>query len=163
LRPGGMGERLQIRLNARARAAAVADGDAVETGKLENTGRELDESIATGRTSWLQLWWNRLSFLDVRGPTPIHVSYFLRLQDPPNCVCRPGAGVARAAELASRMLRFRRRVADGTLSPDTRGRGTRKAPMCATAYKYMFSACRVPGSGSALTAPAFCHRSLSKL
>jgi carnitine O-acetyltransferase len=39
-------------------------------------------------------------------------------------------------------MEFRQQVVDGSLEPEQLG--AKKTPLCATAYKYMFNACRIP-------------------
>ncbi|CBN79817.1 Carnitine/choline O-acyltransferase [Ectocarpus siliculosus] len=116
LRPGGLGERLQARLARR--------------------------SIDRHDSSWLAEWWNKLGYLDDRGPTVFFVSYFYHFSDSPRAaVERTQTG--RAAALIHAALLFRRAVFTGRLPPEKVGK--KGVPLCSTAYKYMFNACRVPG------------------
>ena len=48
----------------------------------------------------------------------------------------------RAAAILRATMEFRAQVADGSLEPEQLG--AKKTPICATAYKYMFNACRIP-------------------
>ncbi len=82
LAPGGRGELLQRRLEARAEAYADS--------------------------SWLQEWWNRGSYLDYREPVVVFVSYFFHFADLPMGL--RGDQVARAAGLLHGALTFRQKV-----------------------------------------------------
>lgn len=118
LRPGGMGETLQRRLLARA--AERRD------------------------TSYLAEWWNTLGYLQVRDPVVFNVSYFFHFADSAHAEQRTPVG--RAAALLRGAMEFRALVASGRLEPEQLG--AKKTPVCATAYKYMFNACRIPHRGS---------------
>jgi carnitine O-acetyltransferase len=50
--------------------------------------------------------------------------------------------VGRAATLVRAAMTFRQVWAAGTLPPERIGK--QQTPMCSTAYKYLFNACRVP-------------------
>ncbi|ETK87296.1 hypothetical protein L915_08247 [Phytophthora nicotianae] len=114
LRPGGMGEELQRRLVARAK----------------------DRSDS----SYLVEWWNTLGYLQVRDPVVFNVSYFFHFADSVHPTQRSNIG--RAAALLRGSVLFARQVADGSLEPEQLGK--KKTPVCSTAYKYMFNACRIP-------------------
>lgn len=97
-------------------------------------------------SSWLQHWWNTLGYLQVRDRSPINVSYFFQLQDDPTCfVGDKDPQIKRGAALLWHMADFRYRVCSGTLPQETLGR--KKIPLCSTAFKYMFHACRIPHKG----------------
>ncbi|TDH68211.1 hypothetical protein CCR75_007893 [Bremia lactucae] len=117
LRPGGMGEELQRRLLDRA-----------------NDRRD---------SSFLAEWWNTLGYLHVRDPLVFNVSYFFHFADSVYPTQRSNIG--RAAALLRGTVLFARQVADSTLEPERLGKN--KTPVCATAYKYMFNACRIPRRG----------------
>lgn len=114
LKPGAMGEALQRRLLARA--ADRKD------------------------TSYLAEWWNTLGYLQVRDPVVFNVSYFFHFADSVHAEQRSNIG--RAAALLRGSMEFRALVASGQLEPEQLG--AKKTPVCATAYKYMFNACRIP-------------------
>ncbi|KAK1938070.1 Carnitine O-acetyltransferase [Phytophthora citrophthora] len=114
LRPGGMGEELQRRLQARA--------------------KDRNDS------SFLSEWWNTLGYLQVRDPVVFNVSYFFHFADSVHPAQRSNIG--RAAALLRGSVLFARQVADGSLEPEQLGK--KKTPICSTAYKYMFNACRIP-------------------
>lgn len=103
-------------------------------------------------SSWLQLWWNTLGYLQVRDPLPVNVSYFFHFSDdgtlaqttPTAADDGKSLGVLRAASLLHSTARFRQLVASGDLPHDAVGRKEPKTPLCSAAYKYMFNACRVP-------------------
>lgn len=106
-------------------------------------------------SSWLQLWWNQMGYLQVRDPVAVHVSYFLSIDDDPTLptvediqkdkLC--GASkpdVLRGACAIFAAARVRRRVCSGQLACDKAG----KKPLCSTGYKYLFNACRIPSQES---------------
>lgn len=114
MRPGGMGEELQRRLLARA--------------------KDRHDS------SFLAEWWNTIGYLQVRDPVVFNVSYFFHFADSVHPTQRSNIG--RAAALLRGTVLFARQVADGSLEPEQLGKN--RTPVCATAYKYMFNACRIP-------------------
>ena len=98
-------------------------------------------------SSWLQHWWNTWGYLDVRDRSPINVSYFFQLQDDPTCYLGSSSGttnvqIKRGAALLWHMAEYRYQVCSGTKSAETVGKN--KTPLCSTAFKYMFHACRIP-------------------
>eukprot|EP00970_Alexandrium_tamarense_P018651 scaffold13358_cov198-Alexandrium_tamarense.AAC.14 len=99
-------------------------------------------------SSWLQLWWNTLGYLQVRDPVVVNVSYFFHFSDDGTLPEVPPAtkslGVLRAASLLYSSAQFRQLVASGSLPYEAIGRKEPKTPLCSVAYKYMFNACRVP-------------------
>lgn len=97
-------------------------------------------------SSWLQHWWNTLGYLQVRDRSPINVSYFFQLQDDPTCfVGDADPQISRGAALLWHMADYRYRVCSGTMPAETLGK--KKIPLCSTAFKYMFHACRIPQKG----------------
>eukprot|EP00939_MAST-03C_sp_MAST-3C-sp1_P003288 g3288.t1 len=94
--------------------------------------------------SWLQEWWNKYSYLGYREPNVIYVSYYYHLKD--SDLPRMRQQIPRACALVRSALEFRRKVCSGILTPQTEGK--KRTPICSTAFKYMFNACRVPRSGS---------------
>eukprot|EP00501_MAST-03F_sp_TOSAG23-6_P000534 GSMAST32.ASY1.ANO1.554.1 assembled CDS len=127
IQPGGMGEVLQARLIKRA-TEHNADG-----------------------SNWLQLWWNQFSYLDYRAPIAINVSYYFHFKDLPTKI----DPICRASNLAAAMLCFRHLVISGKLSPEVSGK--KKVSLCSTAYKYMFNACRIPGTSGRDTVRLYDH------
>ncbi|KAF1316257.1 Carnitine o-acetyltransferase, partial [Globisporangium splendens] len=116
LRPGGLGRELHQRLVQRA-----ADRQ---------------------DTSYLAEWWNTWGYLQVRDPVVFNVSYFFHFAD--SVYAEQRSNVGRAAALLRGTMEFRRQLVDGTLEPEQLGGGAKKTPICSTAYKYMFNACRIP-------------------
>ncbi|KAG7346652.1 choline/carnitine o-acyltransferase [Nitzschia inconspicua] len=95
-------------------------------------------------SSWLQLWWNQTGYLQVRDPVVVNVSYFFSFVDDPTIRTSSSMpNVQRAATMLFATAEFRKQVVTGKLPPEVIGKKT-KTPICATAYKYMFNACRVP-------------------
>ncbi|KAJ5081856.1 Carnitine O-acetyltransferase [Penicillium alfredii] len=88
IQPGGQGETLQKRLQARA-----ADP------KIKN---------------WLAEWWNQAAYLGYRDPVIPYVSYFYSYRD--DRERRNPA--KRAAAITSSALEFKRQVDDGSLEPE---------------------------------------------
>lgn len=117
LRPGGMGDELQRRLEARS-----------------NDRQD---------SSFLAEWWNTLGYLQVRDPVVFNVSYFFHFEDSVHPEQRSNVG--RAAALLRGSVLFAQQVADGSIEPEQLGK--KKTPVCSTAYKYMFNACRIPRRG----------------
>lgn len=99
-------------------------------------------------SSWLQLWWNTLGYLQVRDPVVVNVSYFFQFSDdgslPQVAPSTKSLGVLRAASLLHSAAGFRQLVASGDLPHEAIGRKEPRTPLCSAAYKYMFNACRVP-------------------
>jgi carnitine O-acetyltransferase len=89
-------------------------------------------------SSWLQLWWNQLGYLQVRESVVINVSYYFHFADDPSAT----TGTARGAAILFGAAEFRKKVCSGQLPAETVGR--KKTVLCSTAYKYMFNACRIP-------------------
>lgn len=94
-------------------------------------------------SSWLQLWWNQLAYLQYRGSVVVNVSYFFQFQDDPTT----GHGenevnIQRAAAMLFATGEFRQKVCSGSLPVDRIGK--KQTTLCSTPYKYMFHACRVP-------------------
>ena len=119
VKPGGKGEVLQRRLEQRARDY--------------------------GDSSWLQHWWNAGSYLEFRMANVINVSYFFSFADLPAGF--RGKQVLRASLLAHGALKFRQAVCRGDDVNAGKIPGS-IGPGCATPYKYMFNACRIPLPGS---------------
>ena len=82
----------------------------------------------------------------MRDRSPINVSYFFQLQDDPTCFVGDGSvQVRRGASMLWHMADYRYRVCSGSMPAETLGR--KKTPLCSTAFKYMFHACRIPRRG----------------
>lgn len=102
-----------------------------------------------GDSSWLQLWWNTMGYLQVRDPVVVNVSYFFNFTDDGtlpqiSSSTSKSNGVLRAASLLYSTAQFRQLVASGAQPHEAIGRKEPKTPLCSVAYKYMFNACRVP-------------------
>ncbi|KAL3823254.1 hypothetical protein ACHAXA_011099 [Cyclostephanos tholiformis] len=101
-------------------------------------------------SSWLQLWWNTLGYLQVRDPVVVNVSYFFHFSDDgtlPQIPSEKSLGVLRAASLLYSTAQFRQLVATGDLPHEAIGREPNSTALCSVAYKYMFNACRIPRKG----------------
>eukprot|EP00585_Thalassiosira_rotula_P012090 CAMPEP_0196137176 /NCGR_PEP_ID=MMETSP0910-20130528/5245_1 /TAXON_ID=49265 /ORGANISM="Thalassiosira rotula, Strain GSO102" /LENGTH=670 /DNA_ID=CAMNT_0041397603 /DNA_START=146 /DNA_END=2155 /DNA_ORIENTATION=+ len=126
------------------KASEEFEGQAVELQRrlVERKEGEMKDS------SWLQLWWNTLGYLQVRDPVVVNVSYFFHFSDdgtlPQTPTSDKSLGVLRAASLLYSTAQFRQLVASGNLPHEAIGRKEPKTPLCSAAYKYMFNACRVP-------------------
>ncbi|GLE04585.1 hypothetical protein PINS_up013554 [Pythium insidiosum] len=118
-----------------AQAFLAADGQGAELQR-----RLLARAAERRDTSFLAEWWNTGGYLQVRDPVVFNVSYFFHFADSVHAEQRSQVG--RAAALLRAAMLFRARVADGSLEPEQLG--PKKTPVCATAYKYMFNACRIP-------------------
>lgn len=104
--------------------------------------RQAEEYVAS---SYLQHWWNCSTYLQVRDPVVINSSYYFQFTDDTTIYTSDGnPQIRRAAALLFSTALVRLQIATGSLTPETVGRGTAAQPLCSTAYKYMFHACRVP-------------------
>eukprot|EP00804_Cyclotella_cryptica_P024825 CCRYP_001770-RA/>CCRYP_001770-RA protein AED:0.34 eAED:0.34 QI:323/1/1/1/0.8/0.66/6/2282/674 len=124
----------------RAAESFVSEAEELQR-RLEGRREEMKDS------SWLQLWWNTLGYLQVRDPVVVNVSYFFHFSDdgtlpyeeqPSN----KSLGVLRASSLLYSAAQYRKLVATGALPFEAIGKA--KTPLCSVAYKYMFNACRIP-------------------
>lgn len=114
--------------------------------------RLLDRFNDNKDSSWLQHWWNTLGYLQIRDSVVINVSYYFNFQDDKTIIRTNNSDVGggtstspqiqRAAAILYASGKYRNLVTSGRLKPDTIGRD--KKPLCMTAYKYMFHACRIP-------------------
>ena len=95
-------------------------------------------------SSWLQLFWNQLGYLQVRDPVIINVSYFFHFSDDQTVATDDNAQIQRAAAMLVAAGQFRKRTCSGELPPERIGKGDRAKTLCSVAYKYMFHACRIP-------------------
>ncbi|RKP25718.1 hypothetical protein SYNPS1DRAFT_15255, partial [Syncephalis pseudoplumigaleata] len=86
--PGGLGEQLQQRLQARAADPNVHN--------------------------WLEAWWNEISYLGYRDPIVLNVSFFFAFQD--DRLRRVPA--TRAASIVTAAMDFREQVVSETLTPE---------------------------------------------
>lgn len=85
-----------------------------------------------------------MGYLQVRDPVVVNVSYFFSFVDDPTVSLKGGKpNVQRGATILFAVAQFRKLVATGQLPYESVGRRQPK-PICATAYKYMFNACRIP-------------------
>jgi len=76
----------------------------------------------------------------------INVSYFFQFHDDPTTdLVKNKTNVQRAASMLFATGEFRQKVCSGTLTVDRIGK--KQTPLCATPYKYMFHACRIPQPG----------------
>ncbi|KAJ1913974.1 Carnitine O-acetyltransferase mitochondrial [Tieghemiomyces parasiticus] len=114
-RPGGDGERLQRRLEARK-----ADLDSPHHSR-----------------NWLEHWWNDYAYFTNRVSNCFYVNFYLGLRDD----IRAPTQVQRAATLTHAAADFRAQVQANSLSPDN----VRGKPLCMFQYRYLFNTCRYPG------------------
>lgn len=85
----------------------------------------------------------KLGYLQVRDSVVINVSYFFHFADDPTIDRSSStANVQRAAALLYSTAEFRKMVISGQLPTEKVGKA--ETPLCSTAYKYMFNACRIP-------------------
>lgn len=92
-------------------------------------------------SSYLQLYWNQLGYLQVRDSVVVNVSYFFQFQNDPTLQANR-ANIERAAALLYSTAEFRKELCSGAMEPEVMGKA--QIPLDATAFKYMFHACRIP-------------------
>ena len=102
--------------------------------RLEQRAQEYHDS------SWLQHWWNTAGYLQVRDPVTVNVSYFFQYANDASA----STNIQRGAALLYTSALYRKDVCSGQLPTETIGKKDRQTPLCSTAYKYMFHACRIP-------------------
>jgi carnitine O-acetyltransferase len=124
-------------------ASASFPTDAVELQRRLQTRRD----GAMKDSSWLQLWWNTMGYLQVRDPVVVNVSYFFHFSDDgtlPAPSEGKSLGVMRGASMLVAAADYRKMVCSGSLPCEAIGRKDSKTPLCSVAFKYMFNACRIP-------------------
>ena len=86
-----------------------------------------------------------MGYLQVRDPSVVNVSYFFHFVDDPT-IDTSGkssqSNIQRGAAMLFGAAEFRKLVCSGQLPAEKVGRN--QTPLCSTAYKYMFNACRIP-------------------
>ena len=86
-----------------------------------------------------------MGYLQVRDPSVVNVSYFFHFVDDPT-IDTSGkssqSNIQRGAAMLFGAAEFRKLVCSGQLPIEKVGRN--QTPLCSTAYKYMFNACRIP-------------------
>lgn len=90
-------------------------------------------------SSWLQIWWNQMGYLQVRDSVVHNVSYFFELKNDPTV---GSSQIQRAAAILWATAQFRNQVCSGELPAGKIGK--QQTPLCSTSFKYMFHACRIP-------------------
>ncbi len=82
--------------------------------------------------------------MQVRDPVVVNVSYFFSFVDDPtvSSTAASSPNIQRGATMLFAAAQFRKLVATGQLPYEKVGK--KQTPICATAYKYMFNACRIP-------------------
>jgi carnitine O-acetyltransferase len=119
--------------------------------QLQERLLEKASDLSNQKSSWLQHWWNTLGYLQVRDSVVINVSYYFHFADDTTVGAASTSGsnsststaqIQRAAAILYAAGQYRNQVASGALAPETLGR--KNIPLCMTAYKYMFHACRIP-------------------
>jgi hypothetical protein len=93
-------------------------------------------------SSYLQLYWNQLGYLQVRDSVVVNVSYFFQFQNDGTISKDKTANIQRAAAMLYMTAEFRKKVCSGAMEPEVLGKA--QIPLDATAFKYMFHACRIP-------------------
>ncbi|KAJ3027223.1 UNVERIFIED_CONTAM: Carnitine O-acetyltransferase mitochondrial [Siphonaria sp. JEL0065] len=106
-------------------------------GKGEELQQRLIEHDNKKTTSWLIDWWNSYAYMGYRDPVVVFVNYFFCFNDDKKLIDKPAA---RAAEIITGAMEFRRLVVTEELEPDM----ARKAPLCVHQYKYLFNSTRIP-------------------
>lgn len=82
----------------------------------------------------------------------VNVSYFFHFSDDgtlpqPTQQNEWSRGIHRAASILYSAAEFRKQLCSGSFPQREIGRKDPKTPLCSTAYKYVFNACRVPHKG----------------
>ena len=124
-------------------ASASFPADAAELQRRLQARRDGDMKDS----SWLQLWWNQMGYLQVRDPVVVNVSYFFHFSDDgtlPAPSEGKSLGVMRGASMLVAAAEYRKKVCSGSLPCEAIGRKDPKTPLCSVAFKYMFNACRIP-------------------
>jgi carnitine O-acetyltransferase len=94
-------------------------------------------------SSWLQLWWNQLGYLQERGSNALHVSYFFQLADDPDVDPNdPTGALQRSAALLHSTVSYAQAMLQGSRPGETTGKD--KTPLCSSQFKYLFAASRLP-------------------
>ncbi|KAJ3248215.1 Carnitine O-acetyltransferase mitochondrial [Chytriomyces hyalinus] len=106
-------------------------------GKGEELQKRLIAHDQTKSNSWLIDWWNSYAYMAYRDPVVVWVNYFFCFVDNKKLLNKPAA---RAAELITGAMEFRKLVVSEELEPDT----ARKAPLCSEQYRYLFNSTRIP-------------------
>jgi len=124
-------------------ASASFPADAAKLQQRLQARRDVDMKDS----SWLQLWWNQMGYLQVRDPVVVNVSYFFHFSDDgtlPAPSDGKSLGVMRGASMLVAAAEYRKKVCSGSLPCEAIGRKDPKTPLCSAAFKYMFNACRIP-------------------
>ena len=124
-------------------ASASFPADAAKLHQRLQARRDVDMKDS----SWLQLWWNQMGYLQVRDPVVVNVSYFFHFSDDgtlPAPSDGKSLGVMRGASMVVAAAEYRKKVCSGSLPCEAIGRKDPKTPLCSAAFKYMFNACRIP-------------------
>jgi carnitine O-acetyltransferase len=89
-----------------------------------------------------------MCYLQVRDSVVVNVSYFFSFVDDPTVDTATSAmpNIQRGAAILFAAAEFRKRVVTGQLPRERIGKNG-SVPICSTAYKYMFNACRIPRQG----------------
>ncbi|KAL7478282.1 hypothetical protein ACHAW6_004054 [Cyclotella cf. meneghiniana] len=136
---------LAIDEEEKASLIKVAEGFVSEAEELQKRLEARRDEMKD--SSWLQLWWNTLGYLQVRDPVVVNVSYFFHFSDDGTLPyeeqpANKSLGILRASSLLYSAAQYRKLVATGALPFEAIGKA--KTPLCSVAYKYMFNACRIP-------------------
>ncbi|KAM0753016.1 acyltransferase ChoActase/COT/CPT [Meredithblackwellia eburnea MCA 4105] len=119
-KPGGIGEVLQKRLEARREEPGVRN--------------------------WIAEWWDTDAYMAYRDSVVINVSYYYGFNTLPQAPKGKESGKPDpayvGATIATTALAFRRLVAKGLLEPELVGKGP--GELCMESFKWAYNACRVP-------------------
>ena len=117
-------------------ASASFPADAAELQRRLQARRDGDMKDS----SWLQLWWNQMGYLQVRDPVVVNVSYFFHFSDDGNLPAPSegkSLGVMRGASMLVAAAEYRKKVCSGSLPCEAIGRKDPKTPLCSVAFKYV--------------------------
>jgi carnitine O-acetyltransferase len=112
--------------------------------RLEQRKEEFSNS------SWLQLWWNQIGYLQVRDSIVINVSYFFHFLDDTTIFSEGDAldntppNVKRAASVITALAEYRQQVCSGRLPVEFTGKDNNQTFLCSSSFKYMFHTTRIP-------------------
>mmetsp|Transcript_21667 Transcript_21667/g.32887 ORF Transcript_21667/g.32887 Transcript_21667/m.32887 type:complete len:664 (-) Transcript_21667:619-2610(-) len=104
------------------------------------------EARASTTSSWLQLWWNTMGYLQLRDPVVINISYFFNLPEDSSLIRNSKNDKTlcfkRGASLLKAAWEYRQLVCSGDLPQEKIGK--QQTPLCSVGFKYLFHSCRIP-------------------
>lgn len=109
--------------------------------KPNGVGEKLQEKLLERAelhksTSWLHEWWRHYAYMDYRESVVNNVSFFYLFDDTPT---KPSQ-LDRASGFVSSLLHIKKSIENETFPAEL----IRDVPQCMTAYKNVFSSCRIP-------------------